>query len=156
MPFTLARWVSGREFEFADRSLSSTYFDVNRSLAWGLYGKTDCVGLPIVWETAVFNGLVTGGAETGSSGTLDDNFAYSARVYCFPLGEWGHGELADFEWHDRLAMRVGAGVAAPTLSEPARRSSIRCALLTRATDFPASCPPLSTATPSRFTRSIRP
>jgi hypothetical protein len=111
MPFTLARWMSGREFEFTDRSMSSTYFDVNRSFAWGLYGQTDRYLMPIVWETALFNGLVTGGAETGSSGSLDDNFAYSARVYGFPIGDWGDGELADFEWHDRLAARVGFGFA---------------------------------------------
>ena len=68
MPFTLARWLSGREFEFSDRSVASTYFDVNRSLGWGLYGSFDRWRVPIHWESAIFNGLVTGGAETGSSG----------------------------------------------------------------------------------------
>lgn len=111
MPFTMARWLSGRQFEFADRSVASTFFDVNRSFAWGLYGKTDRTIIPIVWETAIFNGLVTGGAETGSSGSLDDNFAYSMRVFGFPIGDWGNGELADFEYHDRLAMRCGFGIA---------------------------------------------
>ncbi len=111
MPFTLARWMSGREFEFTDRSMASTYFDVNRSFAWGLYGQTDRFRFPIVWESAIFNGLVTGGAETGSSGTLDDNFAYSARIYGYPIGDWGIGELADFEGHNSLAMRVGFGFA---------------------------------------------
>lgn len=115
MPFTMARWMSGREFEFTDRSMASTYFDVNRSLAWGLYGKTDRYRFPIVWETAIFNGLVTGGAETGSSGSLDDNFAYSARIHGFPIGDWGAGELADFEGHDRLAMRVGCGFASSVI-----------------------------------------
>lgn len=111
MPFTMARWMSGREFEFSDRSVSSMFFDVNRSFAWGLYGETDWFRKPIVWETALFNGLVTGGAETGSSGTLDDNFALSGRMYAVPIGEWGHGEIADFQWHRKLAMRVGFGFA---------------------------------------------
>lgn len=110
MPFTMARWMSGREFEFADRSVASTFFDVNRSFAWGLYGQSDRL-IPFVWETAIFNGLVTGGAETGSSGSLDDNFAYSTRVYGVPVGQWGTGELADFDGHDSLAMRVGFGFA---------------------------------------------
>jgi hypothetical protein len=66
--------------------MASTYFDVNRSLAWGLYGKTKRFRFPIVWETAIFNGLVTGGAETGSSGSLEDNFAYSARIFADWLG----------------------------------------------------------------------
>ncbi len=46
MPFTMARWLSGREFEFSDRSMASMYFDVNRSLAWGLAGRTTWRGAP--------------------------------------------------------------------------------------------------------------
>jgi len=112
MPFSMARWMSGKEFEFADRSMASTFFDVNRSFAWGIYGQTGRLSFPLHWEAALFNGLVTGGAETGSSGTLDDNFAYSARLHAFPIGEWGAGSLSDFEGHDRLAVRVGCGFAA--------------------------------------------
>ncbi|TWU41833.1 hypothetical protein [Novipirellula artificiosorum] len=115
MPFTLARHLSGKQFEFADRSMASIYFDVNRSLAWGLYGATTGLERPIYWDLALFNGLVTGGAETGSSGTLDNNNAFSMTAYCYPTGEWGHGELADFDVHDRLATRIGGGVAFSTI-----------------------------------------
>ncbi len=115
MPFTMARWLSGKQFEFTDRSVASTYFDVNRSLACGLYGQSNGY-IPVVWETAIFNGFVTGGAETGSSGDLDDNFAYSVRLHGFPIGQWGTGELADFEDHDQLAMRAGCAFAATTIS----------------------------------------
>ena len=73
------------------------------------------VGLPLEWETAIFNGFVTGGAETGSVGALDNNFAYSAHVFAFPTGEWGAGTLADFDWHESLATRVGAGYAGTAL-----------------------------------------
>ncbi len=111
VPFTMARWLSGRDFEFADRSMASIFFDVNRSFAWGVYGHTQGQ-LPIHWDLAVFNGLVTGGAETGSSGTLDDNFAYSGRIYTYPIGDWGKANLPDFQVHDRLAMRAGCGFAA--------------------------------------------
>ena len=106
----MARYLSGREFEFADRSTASTFFDVNRSLAWGLYGGFDRYR-PFDWEIAVFNGLVTGGAETGSSGDLDNNFAYSGRVFWYPVGDWGVGELADFEFHLQPAIRMGAAFA---------------------------------------------
>ncbi len=115
VPFSMSRWLSGRDFEFADRSVASIFFDVNRSFAWGLHGKNERLGVPIFWDAALFNGLVTGGAETGSSGTLDDNFAYSGRVRAYPIGDWGDENLADFECHDRLAMRVGAGFAASTI-----------------------------------------
>ena len=111
IPFTMARYLSGREFEFTDRAMSSMYFDVNRSLAWGLYGEAQTWRTPINWEIAIFNGLVTGGAETGSSGNLDTNFAFSARMFSFPTGEWGKGSLADLDGHQRLATRAGAGFA---------------------------------------------
>ncbi len=115
MPFTMARYLSGREFEFTDRSMASMYFDVNRSLAVGLYGKSSR-GIPMDWEVAIFNGLVTGGAETGSSGDLDKNFAYSARLFAYPTGDWGQGELADFEWHRKPATRIGAAFANSTIN----------------------------------------
>jgi hypothetical protein len=115
MPFTMARHMTGREFEFTDRSMSSMFFDVNRSLAWGLFGQSNCCGRPLHWEVALFNGLVTGGAETGSSGTLDNNFSYSGRVFAFPTGDWGTDSLADFECHDELATRIGAGFANSTI-----------------------------------------
>ena len=111
MPFTLARWLSGKELEFTDRSVASTFFDVNRSFAWGLYGSSRNFLCPVFWEAAIFNGLVTGGAETGSTGSLDSNFAYSARIHSYPTGQWGLGELADFENHQRLATRIGMGFA---------------------------------------------
>ncbi len=120
MPFSMARYLSGRTFQFTDRSMASTYFDVNRSLAVGLYGRLDRLSIPIGWEAALFNGLVTGGAETGSSGALDNNFAFSGRLMAYPVGEWGSGALSDFEWHESLAMRVGAGVANSTINQIGR------------------------------------
>lgn len=115
VPFTMSRWLSGRDFEFADRSMSSIFFDVNRSFAVGLYGQTNRLGTPIKWDTALFNGLVTGGAETGSSGALDNNFAYSGRLSAYPTGDWGDANLPDLEWHDTLATRVGCGFASSVI-----------------------------------------
>ena len=111
IPFTMARELSGREFQFTDRSVASTFFDVNRSLAWGFYGRAGCWPVPLHWETAIFNGLVTGGAETGSSGSLDKNFGYSARIFSFPIGDWGDAELADLSYHSAPATRIGAAFA---------------------------------------------
>jgi hypothetical protein len=115
VPFTFARFMSAREFQFSDRSVASTFFDLNRSLACGLAGQSDRWSVPIEWEAAIFNGFVTGGAETGSSGRLDNNFAYSARLFVFPTGDWGTGTLADFDWHETLATRIGAGYGGTTL-----------------------------------------
>jgi hypothetical protein len=103
------------------------YFDVNRSLAWGLYGQATPAAVPVEWEVALFNGLVTGGAETGSSGALDNNFAYSARLFAYPMGDWGTGALADLDWHESPAMRIGAAFAGSTIDRegPTEFDSIR-------------------------------
>lgn len=111
MPFSMARALSGKQFQFADRSMSSAFFDVNRSLGTGLYGVTNSLPMKLYWEVAIFNGLVTGGAETGSAGTLDNNNAFSGHIFAFPIGQWGRGQLADFDRNRRPAMRVGAGFA---------------------------------------------
>lgn len=115
IPFTMSRSLSGREFEFTDRSVASTFFDVNRSLAWGIYGRGEGFYVPFYWESAIFNGLVTGGAETGSAGSLDDNFAFSSRIFSYHGSPWGMGELADFECHTRPAVRIGCGFANSTI-----------------------------------------
>ena len=127
VPFTLARFLSSREFQFADRSVASMYFDLNRSLAWGLDGQTEYWGVPIEWEVSLFNGFVTGGSETGSAGALDNNLAYSARLFVFPMGDWGTGTLADLDWHDTVATRVGAGYGGTTIDRngPTEFSMIR-------------------------------
>lgn len=116
MPATMSRSLSGRELEFTDRAMASTYFDVNRSLAWGLGGNLNYGTIPWNWEAAVFNGLVTGGAETGSSGALDSNFAYSCRIAAYPQGTWGEGGLADFTGHESIATRIGAGFASSLIN----------------------------------------
>ena len=91
-----SRWLAGCRESSSSSPIARSpapIFDVNRSLAWGLYGKTDRLRVPIEWETAIFNGFVTGGAETGSSGDLDDNFAYSVRLSCVPA--WRAGVNGD-------------------------------------------------------------
>ena len=117
VPSTLARYFSGREFQFTDNSVASTFFDVNRSLAIGLYGERKIWGRPWSWETAIFNGLVTGGAETGSAGALDNNFAYSGRLMFYPRGEWGESDLADYEFHLEPATRYGLAFACSRIND---------------------------------------
>ena len=116
IPFTLARFVSGQRFQFTDRSMASMFFDANRSLALGLYGERRPWGQLVTWETAIFNGLITGGAETGTAGQLDNNFAFSARLTAHPRGEWGADDLCDWDFHEQLATRVGTAFAASAIN----------------------------------------
>lgn len=141
MPFSAARYLSGREFEFTDRSVASMFFDVNRSLAVGMYGKNRICTMPLQWEVAVFNGLVTGGAETGSSGSLDTNFAYSGHVFAYPIGEWGDSGLADLGYHKTPAVRAGAGFASTTIEKSGRTEFDRIRVVDSGATLASILPP---------------
>ena len=123
IPFTFARFLSAREFQFTDRSMASMFFDLNRSLAWGLGGRGERWGWPVEWEMAIFNGFVTGGAETGSVGALDSNFAYSARSWRFrpASGELAHWPISIGTKASRRAW--GQATQAPHSIAMVRRSS---------------------------------
>ena len=116
IPFTLARSISGQEFQFADRSVANMFFDANRSLAFGFCGERNPGGQLVTWETALFNGLVTGGAETGSAGSLDNSFAFSTRVAAYPTGQWGLDALCDYDYHESLATRIGTAFTTSKIS----------------------------------------
>jgi hypothetical protein len=111
VPFTLARFVSAQELQFSDRSVASMFFDANRSLAYGVTGEQEGRWGRMTWEVAVFNGLITGGAETGSARSLDNNFAASGRLAHYFGEEWGVDDLCDFDYHELPAFRTGAAVA---------------------------------------------
>jgi len=111
IPYSLARSISAKELQFADRSVASMFFDANRSLAYGVSGQRELPQSLWKWEFAVFNGLVTGGAETGASGDLDNNFAVSGRSANYLGSEWGSDDTCDYDWHEAPAYRVGSGFA---------------------------------------------
>lgn len=110
IPFSRSRAESGRRLQFADRSSSNIFFDLNRSLGVGLYGRVDTPS-PIHFETAVFNGFLTGSVSTSRTAGLDDNIAWSGRIYSDLLGEFGNDGEPDLSWHEPLALRVGAAAA---------------------------------------------
>lgn len=111
VPYSLARYVSAQEFQFTDRSVASMFFDANRSLAMGLASDISRDDTRWTWESAVFNGLVTGGAETGAAGSLDNNFAFSTRMAGYFGGDWGADDLCDFDWHSSPVWRLGSAMA---------------------------------------------
>ena len=111
IPFSLARHVSAKKFQFTDRSVASMFFDANRSLAFGAAGQVQQGDSLRTWEAAVFNGLVTGGQETGAGGSLDNNFAFSARMARIVGGDWGTDDLCDYDIHTTPVYRYGAAYA---------------------------------------------
>ncbi len=111
IPFSLARSISAQELQFSDRSVASMFFDANRSLAYGIAGQRQLPRSLQKWEVAIFNGLVTGGAETGGSGNLDNNFAFSGRLSSYFGSDWGGDDICDYDWHETPAFRVGSGFA---------------------------------------------
>ncbi len=115
IPFTLSRFLSAQEMQFTDRSVSSMFFDANRSLAFGAYGERQHSASLWTWETAVFNGLVTGGAETGAAGGLDNNFAVSGRLASYWGGDWGSDDQCDYDFHESPVYRLGGAFAASSI-----------------------------------------
>lgn len=115
IPFTLSRFLSAQEMQFTDRSVSSMFFDANRSLAFGAYGENQQSAALWTWETAIFNGLVTGGAETGAAGGLDNNTAVSGRLASYWGGDWGSDDQCDYDFHESLVYRLGGAFAASSI-----------------------------------------
>ncbi|MDA0284558.1 MAG: hypothetical protein O3B86_14515 [Planctomycetota bacterium] len=111
LPFNRTRYTSGLNLQFADRSMSSVFFDIDRSVGIGLFGKEELLGKTVNWETAMFNGIRTNGLRPGRQGELDRNLGVSGRVFSDLIGDWGTDEESDLSWHDELAVRIGAGFA---------------------------------------------
>ncbi len=89
MPFTRARWENGFNLQFADRSMASEFFDINRSIGIGKFGRFDVCERAVNWESALFNGFQTQRFVPGRAGELDRNFGYATRVYSDPIGDYG-------------------------------------------------------------------
>jgi hypothetical protein len=111
LPFNRARRESGQQLAFTDRSMASLFFDIDRSVGIGLYGRLGETTQSVNWEAAVFNGFRTPGARAGRVGDLDQNLATSGRVFMDVLGEWGNDGESDLAWHDCPAIRIGGGYA---------------------------------------------
>jgi hypothetical protein len=111
LPFNRARAESGWKMQFADRSVASVFFDINRSQAIALYGEFGLLGRTINWESAISNGFNNAGARAIRVGDLDRNFGYATRLWSDWLGQWGTDGESDLSYHEQLAMRVGGGFA---------------------------------------------
>jgi hypothetical protein len=111
IPFNRTRYTSGLNLQFADRSVASVFFDIDRSVGMGLYGEADAPIAPINWEVALINGIRTNGLRPDRVGDLDRNLGVSGRVFSDVLGEWGSDFESDLAWHEELAVRLGFGFA---------------------------------------------
>ena len=111
MPYNRARQESGWKLQFADRSMASSFFDINRSLGFAFFGRVDAMWTAVHWEAALFNGFRTGGFQPGRRGELDRNFAVAARISSDVAGQWGDDGEADLNFHKTPAVRVGSGIA---------------------------------------------
>lgn len=111
MPFHRARQEASHQFQLVDRAMASEFFDINRSIGVGMFGRFDLGERAINWETAVFNGFQTQRFVPGRAGELDRNFGYATRVYSDLIGEWGKDGEPDLSYHDAPAVRVGAATA---------------------------------------------
>lgn len=111
LPYNRARQEAGWKLQFADRSMASAFFDINRSVGIALYGRVDVLETAVNFETAIFNGFNTGGFRPARVGELDRNFGFATRIDSDLLGQWGNDGEADLGFHVTPAVRVGAGLA---------------------------------------------
>ena len=111
VPFSRSREESGRRLQFTERSTSNLFFDLNRSIGVGLFGELDAWSTPIRFETAIFNGFQSGADTDIRDSGLDQNFAWSARVYTDLFSEFGSDGEPDLGWHPEPALRLGFGLA---------------------------------------------
>lgn len=111
LPFNRARAESGWKLEFVDRSMASSFFDINRSVGVGIYGSLPLLSKKVNWESALFNGLKTGGFRPGRAGELNQKFGISSRVSSDLIGDWGNDGEPDLNCRCAPAVRAGAGFA---------------------------------------------
>ncbi|MCU0979626.1 MAG: OprO/OprP family phosphate-selective porin [Pirellulaceae bacterium] len=111
VPFSRSREESGRRLQFTERSTSNLFFDLNRSIGVGLFGELDAWSTPVRFETAIFNGFQSGADTDIRDAGLDQNFAWSARVYTDLFSEFGGDGEPDLSWHPEPALRLGFGLA---------------------------------------------
>lgn len=117
MPFHRARQENGFNLQFSDRSMASEFFDINRSIGVGIFGRMEFLPWAVNWEAAVFNGFQTQRFVPGRAGELDRNLATAARVYSDVVGDYGKDGEPDLSFHDASAVRVGAAFAHSRLNK---------------------------------------
>jgi hypothetical protein len=111
VPFSRSREESGRRFQFTERTTSNLFFDLNRSIGVGLFGEWNMSPSPLHWETAIFNGFQTGSDTNIRDAGLDQNFAWSGRMFTDLFSEFGGDGEPDLSWHVEPALRLGCGFA---------------------------------------------
>jgi hypothetical protein len=118
VPFSRSREESGRRLQFADRSSANIFFDLNRSIGVGLFGKLASLPVPIHWETAVFNGFKTGMTSTNRRDReMDTSIAWSMRSYTDLWGEYASDGEPDLSCHSVPVLRLGGGTAYSRVDE---------------------------------------
>ena len=111
VPYSRSRAESGRRLQLTDRATANIFFDLNRSFGAGLYGEIEPLGLPVNWETALFNGFLTGNTPTNRGGGLDRHFGWSLRAYTNPFGDLGGDGEPDLSWSEQPVLQIGVGLA---------------------------------------------
>ena len=117
LPFSRSREESGSRLQFTDRATANIFFDLNRSIGAGLFGRLDLFALPVHWQTALFNGFRTGNTGTDREDGLDRNFGWSLRSHSDLFGEFGNDGEPDLSYRGVPALRVGSAFAFTRIDE---------------------------------------
>jgi hypothetical protein len=112
VPFNRSREESGRRLLFTERATANVFFDLNRSIGIGTYGRCFSHVQPVRWEAALFNGYKTGMSSTNrGDDELDRNPGCSFRSYTDLWGDYGDDGEPDLIWRKCPVLRLGGGAA---------------------------------------------
>ncbi|MCI5065049.1 OprO/OprP family phosphate-selective porin [bacterium] len=105
-------WINGSTTtHLIDRSLATSFFRPDRSL--GIWGTGEVNDL-FSYRVMLANGFSTTDLKRDE---VDDTFTSSGTVWSDLIGSYGKG-AADLEWHEALALRVGASFTYSPVTEP--------------------------------------
>jgi len=107
LPFTKQDTVSSSRLQFVDRSIADEVFNIDRSQGISVLGTLQ---KQLHYELAVINGFNTDNSTFNRTGDLDNNPAYTGRVYLDPFGNFGKHE-SDLEHHESPVVRIGGSAA---------------------------------------------
>lgn len=109
-------WMLGAfDTRLADRSMACEFFRPSRTVGvWAVGDPTEFSH----YELMIGQGYSTEGLTPSETG---DDFAISGTGWRDWIGSYGSGRPSDFEWHDELAVRVGASWVMSLEGTPGRQ-----------------------------------
>ena len=107
--FGRQRSESSRLLQFVDRSLTSTFFGIDRNMGIGLSGEFTHCYQPVVYQFVITNGL--GSGTNSPRRDLDNNLGFVTRIHKTLIGDYEDESEADLGLASFHTLRIGFSTA---------------------------------------------